>query len=128
VQTYLLVAFALAALLLSAIGIYGVLSFTVASRKQEIGVRLALGASRRQIFGLTLGGVSLPVIAGLVLGFGASLAASGAIQRVQFGTAGLDAWLVGGVAIVFLTTASLAGWLPARRAAQTDPLESLRAD
>ncbi len=128
VQTYLLAAFALAALLLSAIGIYGVLSYTVASRRQEIGVRLALGASRRQIFGLTLGGVSLPVIAGLALGFGASLAASSAIQRVQFGTAGLDAGLGVGVAIVFLAVAGLSGWLPARRAAQTDPLASLRAD
>lgn len=128
VQTYLISAFALAALLLAMVGIYGVLSYSVATRRQEIGVRMALGASRRAIYGLTVGGVTLPVVLGLIAGIAASLGATQLLKRIVVGTQGIDPWLVASVVAIFLLCATIASWLPARRAASVDPMQSLRAD
>ncbi len=127
-QTAALAAFGLAALLLAMIGIYGVLSYLVATRKQEIGVRLALGASRRQIVNLTFGALAVPVLAGLALGVAASLAASEWISRIQFGAKGFDPSLVASIGALFLIAAGFAALIPARRAASLDPVASLRAD
>lgn len=128
VQTYLISAFAIAALLLAMVGIYGVLSYSVAKRRQEIGVRLALGASRASIYGLTIGGLALPVLLGLAMGIATSFGATQILRRIVAGAQGIDAWLVASVACLFLISSAAASWLPARRAASVDPMQSLRAD
>lgn len=128
VQTYLVSAFAIAALLLAMVGIYGVLTYSVATRRQEIGVRLALGASRASIYGMTIGGLALPVLFGLATGIAASFGATQVLRRIVTGAQGIDAYLVAGVACLFLVSSAAASWLPARRAASVDPMQSLRAD
>lgn len=128
VQTYLISAFGLGALLLAMVGIYGVLSYSVATRRQEIGVRLALGASRASIYGLTIGGLAVPVLLGLTAGIATSFGATQLLRRIVADAQGIDAWLVASVACLFLLSSAAASWLPARRAASVDPMQSLRAD
>ncbi len=127
-QTYMIAAFAAAALSLAMIGIYGVLSFTVATRRQEIGVRAALGASHGDIYRLTVGGVAAPVALGLGAGIAASFGATELLRKLVIGAQGIDSWLVLSVVSLFLLCAAAASWLPARRAASVDPIQSLRAD
>jgi predicted permease len=128
VQTYLISAFAASALLLAMVGIYGVLSYAVTTRRQEIGVRLALGASRRAIYSLTVGGLALPVLIGLGVGIAVSFSATHILRALLAGAEGIGVGLVASVVTLFLISASAASWLPARRAAAVNPMESLRAD
>ncbi len=125
-STNLIVLFAAAALLLAALGVYGVVSHGVASRRSEIGIRVALGASPRDV----IGGVLRPHLALATLGtvFGLALAASGAVavRHLLFGVNPLDARLYAFAAAVVLAVAGVATWLPARRAARVDPLVALR--
>jgi predicted permease len=120
-------AFALAALILAAIGVYGVTAYAVALRRRELGVRLALGATRRQVVRLVMGESVRLAAAGLVLGLiGAAIAA--ALLRTQlYGVTPRDpiAYAVAAPALAFAV--ALAAWLPARRATRVNPLESLRA-
>ncbi len=123
----LLSIFAVAALLLSAIGLYGVMAASVRQRQSEIGVRLALGATAGDVRRLVLGeGVRLAVagaIAGLVLAF----AATRALHGLLFETEPLDPVSLGTAALVLVGAAVVATWLPARRAMRVDPIEVLRA-
>jgi len=121
-------AFGLLALALAAVGLFGVLSHAVAQRTREIGVRLAVGATRRDVVGLVVGkALHLTVIG---LGTGTALAAGAArLLRSQiFGVSPLDPVTFGGAAALLLAVALLAAWVPARRAAAVDPLVALRAD
>jgi predicted permease len=127
-QTMVLIAFGSAALLLAMLGIYGVLSYSTATRKQEIGVRIALGATRRRIYTLTLGEAATPVIGGLAAGLIASILAGRVIQRLLYGTQAVDPSVTIIVIVLFLTAAIAAAFLPARRAASVDPMEALRSD
>ncbi|MES2305722.1 MAG: ADOP family duplicated permease [Gemmatimonadota bacterium] len=120
--------FALVALILAAAGIYGVLSGMVTERIREIGVRSALGASRRDILSLIVGaGMRLTGI-GLTVGLVASVLLSRTIASMLFGITATDLPTYLGVALVLFAVAIAACWLPARRAARIDPVTTLRAD
>jgi predicted permease len=127
-QTLLLLSFGAAALLIAMLGIYGVLSYSVSVRRQEIGVRMALGASRSSIYRLTLFEASVPVLLGLAAGLAASLAAGNLIGKLLYGVRPMDASVILIVSSLFLLSAAAAGFLPARRAASVDPMQALRTE
>ena len=127
-QTSVLSAFGIAALLLAMLGIYGVLSYSTATRRQEIGVRMALGATRAKIYALTLGGAGAPVFAGLGAGFLASIAAGRVIEKLLYGVRAIDPAVMAIVAALFLPAAAVAAFVPARRAASIDPMDALRSE
>jgi len=127
-QTMVLISFGAAALLLAMLGIYGVLSYSVVTRKQEIGVRMALGASRGSVYGLTLAEAGAPVFAGLLTGLGASLLAGRVVQKLLYGVQVMDLPVILAVSGLFLCAACVAAMLPARRAASLDPMDALRSD
>jgi predicted permease len=127
-QTMVLVAFGVAALLLAMLGIYGVLSHSVETRRQEIGVRMALGASRESIYGLTFREAAGPVVLGLGTGLLSSVWAGQVIKKLLFGIQGMDASVMGTVAGLSLAAAIVAAFLPARRAASVEPMETLRSE
>ena len=121
-------AFALAALVLAAAGIYGVLSGSVAERTREIGVRAALGASRRSILALVLrSGLGLTGL-GLLIGLAGAVLATRAIEAMLFGVTRLDPVTYFGVLILLAGVALLACWIPARRAMSVDPATTLRSE
>lgn len=121
-------AFALVGLLLAATGIYGVLSASVTERTREIGVRAALGASRRNILALVLGqGMKLAAL-GVAVGALGALIASRSLMTLLFGISALDSLTYVGVTATLLAVAAIACWIPARRAAHVDPAITLRAD
>lgn len=124
----LVVAFGVSALLLAMLGIYGILSYSVAARQQEIGVRMALGATRARIYRLTFGEAGIPVFGGLVAGLVTGLLAGRAIENVLYDARGFDPILMLIVVAVFLAATAVAGFLPARRAASVDPMDALRSD
>jgi putative ABC transport system permease protein len=120
--------FALVALFLSALGIYGVMAFSVAQRSHEIALRMALGASRNRVVALVVReGVILACI-GLVLGSGGSYFVGRAMQGMLFGVPALDYSAFGAVGIILLAAALLACFLPARRAAAVEPMRVLRTE
>jgi putative ABC transport system permease protein len=120
--------FAALALVLAAVGLYGVMSYAVAQRTQEIGVRLALGAAERQIFGLVVGESLKLAAIGLALGLAGSLAVGRALKGLLFGVQGTDALTFAGTAALLVSVAFLASFIPARRAMRTDPMEALRVE
>jgi putative ABC transport system permease protein len=122
---HLLTAFALFALLLDAIGIYGMVEYAVRQRTHEMGVRLALGASRRAIFQLALRGGVRSAAVGVVLGLPVALAVSGVLRSMLYGVSPRDGLVFAGVPCVLLAVAFCAGVLPARRAATVDPVVAL---
>ena len=124
----LLGALSVSALVLATIGIYGLLAFSVALRTREIGVRSALGASRQSIAGMILKeGLRLTGV-GIALGLGAALLATRWLETLLFEVTPSDPLTFGGIAVLLLAVASIACYLPARRAARVDPLVALRAD
>jgi len=126
--TSLLGAFAVAAVVLAAVGLYGLISFSVAQRAHEMGIRVALGASRSEIVRLVLGeGVGLAV-AGTAIGVAGGLAATRALVGLMAGIQPNDPLTFAVVATMLLVCACLASYVPARRAAAADPLMALRAE
>src|SRR5581483_3990287 len=110
------------------LGIHGVLSYSVAMRKSEIGIRMALGATRSQICRLTLAEAGVPVAAGLAAGLlGAGLAGR-FVQSLLYGTGPVDLPVMAIVTGLFVVSAGLAALEPTRRAASVDPLEALRSE
>ena len=127
-STQLLGAFAGVALLLAALGLYGVLAYSVTQRRQEIGIRLALGAKHRDVLGLVLGqGVKLAGL-GVALGLAGALALTRVLERLLYEVKPFDPLTFAGVSLLLFGTALLACWLPARRAARVDPMEALRCE
>ncbi len=118
--------FGVLALALSAIGLYGVLSYGVVQRTGEIGIRMALGARRGNIIRLVLGDTALVLIAGIAAGIGLALAGGRLIQSMLFGVSATDAISMIGAACILAAVATLAGYLPARRACRVDPMVALR--
>jgi len=121
-------AFALTALALAAIGIYGVVSYGVAQRTSEIGVRTALGASRRDVLRLVLGDGLRLALAGVVLGVVGALAATRAMATLLFGVTATDPATFAATAAALTVVATLASLVPALRATRIDPIEALRAE
>jgi putative ABC transport system permease protein len=126
--TSLFAAFAACALLLAAVGTYGLVSYSAAQRTYEIGVRVAIGASRRQVFALVVGESLRLVAAGLLVGSVGALALGRALSRFLYGVSAADPATFAGVSALLLLTALAAGVLPGRRAAAVDPARALRAD
>jgi putative ABC transport system permease protein len=124
----MLTAFAAIALLLAAIGVYGVVSFTVAQRSRELGIRIALGASTSRVTQLVLGEGLALALTGIALGLGAAFALTRLISSMLFGVAAADVTTFAVVAGTLAGVAALACWTPARRAAAVDPLIAMRAD
>jgi ABC-type antimicrobial peptide transport system permease subunit len=127
-NTVLLTLFGGVALGLAAIGLYGVLSCSVAQRTREIGVRVALGAGRRQVVALVLRQAAVLVTAGIVIGMAAAVAGAQYMQGMLYGIGPRDpatlAWVTG----VLVTIGLLASAVPARQAAAANPLDALRAE
>jgi putative ABC transport system permease protein len=127
-RSFLIASFAVLALLLAAVGVYGLISFTVTQRVPEIGVRLALGASPRQVFTQVVGqGLRLAVI-GVVVGLVAAAAATTLVQGLLFNTSATDPVVYGSLAALLLAMAALACYVPARRAMRVDPMTALRSE
>jgi ABC-type antimicrobial peptide transport system permease subunit len=120
--------FALVALGLAAIGIYGLLDHLVTQRTREIGVRLALGADARRVMRLILGRGLLLGTLGISVGLALSWGAGQVLRSLLFGTDPLDPLVLAGASGVFALVVLLASFLPARRAARVEPVEALRAE
>jgi len=126
-QSRLLTVFGLLALLLSAIGIYGVMAYSVAQRTREIGIRMALGAQRSEVLRMTvMQGLKL-VGLGLVLGLGAAFLLTRVMVSLLFGTSTTDPLTFFGISLLLLAVALLASFIPALRATRVDPMIALRA-
>jgi predicted permease len=122
----LLGGFAVAALTLAAVGIFGMLSYLVATRRREIGVRVALGASRRGVIGMVVGQGMAYAIPGAVIGLLVSFVVRRRLEGVLFDVSGADPATLTVATIVFLVVALVASLLPARRAANVSPMEAMR--
>jgi ABC-type antimicrobial peptide transport system permease subunit len=118
--------FGVLALIVAAIGLFGLLAFQVSRRTNELGVRMALGATRRAMIGLVLRDVAGMVVASVLIGAGAALTLSGLARSMLFGLTPTDRAAFVIAASILALTALLAGWLPARRASRVDPLIALR--
>ncbi|HKJ03098.1 MAG TPA: ABC transporter permease [Longimicrobiales bacterium] len=119
-------AFAAVATLLAAVGLYGVLAYTVAQRTREIGLRMALGARADNVQAMVLKQVVRMLVVGGVVGVLAALGLGKAAQSLLFGMEGNDPWVVSAVTVLLAAIALGAGYLPARRASRVDPMQALR--
>ena len=124
----LLSIFAGIALLLTAIGIYGVMAYSVAQRTNEIGIRMALGAAQSSIFRLVVGQAMILVAISVALGLVGAIAATRLLNSLLFGVGAWDPITFATIVILISVVAFLAAWLPARRATQVDPVIALRAE
>jgi putative ABC transport system permease protein len=118
--------FAVIAAVLAAIGIYGLIAYSVTERTREFGIRIALGATRANVVGLVLGQSAVLIGAGVVLGIGAAAGSSRYLQRLLFGITPLDAPTFVVTSLMFGLVAVLASYVPGRRATRVDPIVALR--
>lgn len=125
---WLLILAALFALLLGAVGLYGVISYVVGQRRNEIGVRMALGARSNDVIGMVIRQAGMVASAGVVVGLVISVGLTRLLNALLFNVSPTDLVTYLGVTILLLTVAGLAGYMPARRAAKVDPARVLRAD
>jgi len=125
---FLYACFAVVALVLAAVGIYGLMAFAVSQRTQEIGLRIALGASQQNVMRLILREGSLLALVGLGIGVGGAVLVGRTMQATLYGVGALDVSVILSVAALLFLTALLASYLPARRAASIDPMAALRTD
>ena len=115
------------ALLVSAVGMYGVLSYVVGQRRGEMGIRLALGANGRQVTRLVVWESARLAVAGVLIGLAGAVATTRVMRSLLFDVSPTDPFTLGAVTVLLLGVAAAAAWMPARRAARTDPVEALRA-
>ena len=119
-------AFGLLALALACVGIYGVMAYSVANRRNEIGIRLALGAQPAQVQGMILGESGRLACAGILAGVAAALGLTGLVKQMLFGIKPWDPMTVSSAVGILLIVALAASWIPARRAARVQPMDALR--
>ena len=124
----LLSIFAASALVLTAIGIYGVLAYSVAQRTNEIGIRMALGAAQSNIFRLVIGQAMTIVGISVAIGLVGAFAATRLLNSLLFGVTAWDPFTFSAIVVLISLVAFLAAWLPARRAANVDPIVALRTE
>ncbi len=122
----LLGSFAVLALVLASVGLYGVMALSVTQRTREFGIRLALGAPRKDVFRLALGRGLLLVGIGLALGLLGAMGAGRALTSLLYDTGGLDPLALVTAIVALASVAVLACWFPARRATRVDPIVALR--
>lgn len=122
----LLTAFAIIALVLAAVGLYGVIAYSVNQRTREIGVRVALGAEPSAVMGLVLGGGIKLAAAGVVIGAVVAAGTTRVLRRMLYGVGPGDPWTFVVIGVVVGGVAILASWVPARRALRVEPVEALR--
>jgi ABC-type antimicrobial peptide transport system permease subunit len=122
----LLAVFAVVALFLAAVGLYGVVAYAVSQRTQEIGVRMAIGAQRGDVLSLIVGGGMKLAAIGVAIGLAGALALSGMVRTMLFELTPMDPASYAGTALVLLVVAMLACYVPARRATRVDPIVALR--
>jgi ABC-type antimicrobial peptide transport system permease subunit len=121
-------AFAVLALLLAAIGIYGVLAYTVGQRTREIGIRMALGARPPEVIRMVLWQGMKFILAGAVIGIVGALALSRVLAQLVYGVSTTDPLVFSVVPVILLAVALCAGYIPALRATRIDPIHALRAE
>jgi putative ABC transport system permease protein len=126
--TLLLALFSAVALVLSAIGVYGVVNYVVSQRTREMGIRVALGARRHQVMQLVVGGALGPVAGGLAAGVAGAILSARLLSTLLYAVKPSDPAVLAGIVAILGTTAAAACWLPARRAATIDPLVALREE
>jgi putative ABC transport system permease protein len=124
----LLGGFALATLILAAAGVYGVMSFATSQRTRELGVRIALGASRRDIVSLVLKDGLAPTAVGLIVGLAVALPLTRTLRSLLYETTVTDPLTYAAVSLAIAFVAAVASYLPARRALEIDPVQTLRVD
>jgi predicted permease len=127
-STWLVGGFAALALVLSVVGLYGVIAYSVSQRTREIGVRMALGAQRSSVYQLIFKEAGRLIAVGVVVGLAGSVGAAMLMRKLLFGVQAWDAGTLIGVAVVLAVSALLASYIPARRAAAVNPTEALRAE
>jgi putative ABC transport system permease protein len=120
--------FALVAGVLSAVGIYGVMSYTVRQRTHEVGIRMALGAQRSEIVRMVTGNGAKLALLGIGVGIGAAAVATRLMTSLLFSVAATDPLTFVAVSLLLAAVTLLASYVPARRAAATDPMTALRYD
>jgi predicted permease len=120
--------FGMLALALAGVGLSGILLFGVSRRTREIGVRMALGATMRQVMAMVLRESTVVVVAGIVIGVPCAILAGRFAQSLLFGLSPSDPWAMGAAALMLVTVAALASIWPARRAAAVNPLVALRCE
>jgi putative ABC transport system permease protein len=116
------------ALLLATVGLYGVMSYNLARRRGDIGIRMALGAKRSRVLRMILGEVAILIGIGLAIGFGATLATTRLVASFLYGLQPNDPRILGVAAALLAAVAAIAGYLPARRASRLDPMIALREE
>jgi putative ABC transport system permease protein len=126
--TWILSFFAALAVVLAAMGIYGVLAHHVLERRHEIGIRMALGAPRSHVLGLVLRRLMMMTTAGIAVGLGCTLAGGRVLAAMLYGISPRDPALLSGVVVLLAAIAGLAAWLPLRKALRTEPMIALRDD
>jgi macrolide transport system ATP-binding/permease protein len=127
-SAWLVGGFAAVALVLSVVGLYGVIAYSVSQRTREIGVRIALGAQRSSVYQMILGEAGGLAVTGIAIGLLLSIGTATLMQKLLFGTAAWDVPTLAGVAALLGVSCLLASYLPARRAALVNPVEALRAE
>jgi ABC-type antimicrobial peptide transport system permease subunit len=116
------------ALILGAVGLYGVLSYVVAERRREVGVRMALGATANAVRWMVMSQGAKVVVAGLALGVGAAFASTRLLSTLLYNVKAVDPLVFAAMSIVMTAIGMLASYVPARRASKVEPIESLRGD
>jgi ABC-type antimicrobial peptide transport system permease subunit len=120
--------FAGLALLLATLGLYGVTAYGVARRTPEIGIRMALGAARGKVTGMVMRGAMLQAVAGLALGVPVAVFCVRYIRSQLYEIKTVDGWVLFGAIVSLTVAATLAAWIPARRAASINPVQALRVE
>jgi ABC-type antimicrobial peptide transport system permease subunit len=119
---------AIIALALSLAGVYGVMAYSVTQRRQEMGIRMALGAQNRNVVGMILRQGTILAAVGIVVGLGIAFAMARGLSFFLFGVSAFEPLTYGGMALALLLAGILATYLPALRATRVDPVEALRAE